>query len=189
MDEAAVAYDIAAVLFRGTVNNRQLNFSVERAVSEAHKHLREPWFALALAKCGGCAPTPQAQALLAAVLVGPPLEAPMWAGPQLLPAPSMGFVAAADPAAAMAHLLAAAPGAAAAMVSAGPSGFRAAMAASELRPVVCQALRLLCNDAPLGPHSRSGWCCRRAACFLQPLLDGRPQPPHPVPLSNRQSRP
>ena len=82
------------MLFRGTVNNRQLNFTVERAVSEAHKHLREPWFASALAKCGGFAPTSASQALLAAAHSATQLcAAPIWPGQQpLSPAvPAMAF--------------------------------------------------------------------------------------------------
>ena len=77
--EAAVAYDIAAVLFRGAVSNRHLNTTVQCAISEAYRFMHEPWVASTFAKFGTCAQTHEAQALLAATrpLNPPPLDADM----------------------------------------------------------------------------------------------------------------
>ena len=52
-----MAYDIAAVLFRGAVSSRHLNTTVECAIGEAYRYMHEPWVASAFSKFRACAQT------------------------------------------------------------------------------------------------------------------------------------
>ena len=72
-----MACDVAAVLFRGTTTDGELNFTVTCAVAKAPRYLLLSCFKAALEKGGACAETEEARALLnAATAAGVAIPSP-----------------------------------------------------------------------------------------------------------------